>query len=428
MDQEKPALGDPLEIGGVRLRNRLVTTAHGLAAVVDGMPDDYDARYWGRLARGGPGMVITGGTQVAKESVYRNRFLTEAYRRDVLPGLQARARAIKDGGAVAVVQLGHLGREMIGATTDYSFVAPSDVISPREPGPVRVLTTDEVAGVVDAFGVSARNSVDAGFDVVELHGAHGYLIAQFLNQHVNTRNDRYGGDAVGRATLLVEIIERLRQEVPGVPVWLRVSVESERDGLTLADFGELLPLVQERAPFDYLNLTYGSRGNYVRDRATTQPPLLRHSAELRTALGVPLSLCSAFRRSEHMTEALESGAADLIGMARAHIADPEVSNKILRGREDEVRPCVGCLQDCRNFDPTALCAVNPDLAPRGQELRPAEPYLLSGPPSGGRICRSSITWSGRLARTSQLGWFRVHSRCSAPPITSLRRMRWRPRL
>lgn len=377
------SLADPLMIGGVRLRNRLVATAHGTASVVDGMPDGEDARYWERLSRGGPGMIITGGTQVAKESLLRNRYLSEAFRRETIPGLRARAAAISSGGAVSVVQLGHLGRETLGANTTYPFVAPSDVISPREPAPSRVLSTAEVADIVDAFVASARNSVDAGFDVVELHGAHGYLIAQFLNAHVNTRTDRYGGSATNRVALVVEIIEGIRAALLDVPVGLRVSVENDHNGLSLDDFAELLSLIQERAPFDYLNLTYGSRGYYVRDMATTRPPLLGHTGELRSAIGVPLLLCSAFRKSADMTEALTSGAADMVGMARAHMADPEVSNKILQGREDEVRPCVACLEDCRSFDPTALCTVNPDLAPRGQDLRPGEAYVVAGPRAGG---------------------------------------------
>ena len=247
-----------------------------------------------------------------------------------------------------------------------------------------MLTTDEVDGVVDAFVMSARHSVEAGFEMIELHGAHGYLIAQFLNARVNTRQDRYGGSVVGRATFVIEILGGIRAALPGVPVGLRVSVENETGGLSLGDFHELLPAIQERAPFDYLNLTYGSRGYYVRDMATTTPPLLGQTSELRRSVGVPLILCSAFRRSEQMVEALATGAADMVGMARAHIADPEISRKLLDGREDEVRPCVACLQDCRSFDPTALCTVNPELAPRGQELRLAEPYVIAGPGRGGR--------------------------------------------
>lgn len=329
-------------------------------------------------------MIITGGIQVAKESTLRNRYLSEAYRREAIPGFAARAEAVKSGGAVAVAQLCHLGRETLGANTVYPFVAPSDVLSPREPAPARVLSTDEVGEVVRAFAVSARNCVEAGFDAVELHGAHGYLLAQFLSKTVNTRNDRYGGSARNRCTLIVEIIEAIRRELPDTPVGLRVSVENDPGGTSLEDFGELLPLIQDRAPFDYLNLTFGVRGYYVRDMATARPPLLDHSAELRSAVGVPLLLCSMFRDPGDIERALTEGAADLVGMARPHIADPDIVNKLIQGRADEVRPCVSCNEDCRSFDPTALCTVNPDLAPRGMSLRPGEPRTLAAPRNGGR--------------------------------------------
>ncbi|MTD17276.1 NAD(P)-binding protein [Nakamurella sp. YIM 132087] len=388
-DSTTPAFARPLDIGPLHLRNRLVATAHGTAAVADGIPTAEDARYWGRLAAGGVGMAITGGMSVAKESTYRNRFLTEAWRPEAIGGMAGRAGAIRAGGAVAVAQICHLGRETLGANLFHSFVGPSDVLSPREQTSTRVLRTDEVPGIVEAFVASARNCAAAGFDGVELHGAHGYLLAQFLSRTVNTRTDRYGGSAAGRVTLVVEIIEGIRRAVPGLPVGLRVSVENDAGGSGLEDFGELLPLIQQRAPFDYLNLTYGMRGYYVRDMATEQPLLLGHSAALRDAVGVPLLLCSMFRDPAQVEQALATGA-DMVGMARPYIADPDLPTKFLAGRSDEVRPCVSCNEDCRSFDPTALCTVNPDLAPAGSDVRPASPLLLPLGPT-----RSNGTHPGR---------------------------------
>jgi 2,4-dienoyl-CoA reductase (NADPH2) len=382
---DQPLFSTPLQIGNLTLRNRMVATAHGIAAVKNGMPLSEDAEYWERLSHGGAAMIIAGGVQVAKESIFRNRYLSEAYNRDALPGFRERAAAMKSGGAIPVVQLGHLGAETLGGNTVYPFVSPSPVKTPRDQAPARALHEDEISKIVEGFAESARNSVEAGFEMVEIHGAHGYLIAQFLSSMMNTRQDRYGGSPEARITFLVEIIERIRDLIPDTPLGLRVSVENDPGGLSLDDFKQLLPMIHDRAPIDYLNLTYGNRGYYVRDMATRFPILLHQNTEaLRKLLGVPLLLCSGFRQPDEIEEALQSGAADLVGMARPFIADPDVARKFIEGRPEDVRPCVSCNQDCRSFDPTGLCTVNPDLAPQGEEIRPGEATILSGPQSGGR--------------------------------------------
>src|SRR5205823_5115561 len=170
----------PLEAGKLSLRNRLVATAHSTGLARDGLPVEGDAEYWARLAEGGAAMAITGGTVVAATSTYRGRTRTEAFRPEAVPGMRRRARAIKDGGAVAICQLIHLGRETTGAPLWLAPVAPSPVRSPREPTAARTLSEEDVHGVVAAFATSAANALEAGFDGVELHGAHGYLISQFL--------------------------------------------------------------------------------------------------------------------------------------------------------------------------------------------------------------------------------------------------------
>jgi 2,4-dienoyl-CoA reductase (NADPH2) len=125
---ERPSPADPLRLAGHLLRNRIVATAHGLAAVDDGMPNDADAAYWSRVSRGGPGMVVTGGVQVSAETTLRRRHLGEAWHPWAARGFRKRADAIAAGGALPVVQLGHLGRETLGAPTYFPFEAPSGVV------------------------------------------------------------------------------------------------------------------------------------------------------------------------------------------------------------------------------------------------------------------------------------------------------------
>lgn len=381
-------LSDDVAVGSRTLRNRIVATAHGTAAVVDGMPTDHDVAYWARLARGGPGLVVAGGISVGPTSVPRGRYLGEAWQPHAAAAYRAKAQAITSGGAVALAQLCHLGRETLGAPTFAAFEAPSAVRSPREPALARVLGTEDCRRVVAEFVASAVQMVDAGFDGVELHAAHGYLLAQFLNPRVNLRTDEYGGSPAGRARLVHEVVEGIRAARPDALVALRLSVETDADGADLAEVAAAARAVHERTPVDLLDLTWGNRLAYTPDMAQDRPPLLDEDPEilreLRRDVGVPVLLCSAFRDRADLEAVLGDGRADLVGMARPHLADPDLTLKLLDGRDHDVRPCVSCNEDCRAFDPVVLCTVNPDLAPPGETSRPASPLRVGRPVTAAR--------------------------------------------
>ncbi|QUH06028.1 FAD-dependent oxidoreductase [Saccharopolyspora erythraea] len=369
------AAARPFEIADLRLRNRLVAVAHATAAVLDGAPMTADTEYWQRLGRGGASMVITGGTVVAPESTIRQRYLTEAWRPEIRDALRERAEAITSAGAVALAQLVHLGRETLGAASHYAPVSAGSVRSPREPTAPSPLTAGEIRRVVDCFRISASNVVSAGFHGVELSAGHGYLLAQFLSRATNTRADEYGGSPDRRIALLSQVIDAVRAEIGPAPIGVRVSVEGDAEsGLGIDDLLDLMPRLLSASRFDYLNVTTGVRNNYVRDMATHTPPLLACVDRLRSALAVPLLVSQSFRTTADIESALHSGA-DLVGVARALIADPDFPHKVLAGAERSVRPCTGCNEDCRTFEPTALCTVNPELAPPGLTLRPATPHL-----------------------------------------------------
>ncbi len=214
-------------------------------------------------------------------------------------------------------------------------------------------------GVVEGFRISTVNAAQAGFQVVELHAAHAYLLAQFLSRSSNIRP---GAESLGeRARIVARIAEAIRRSAPDVILGIRLSIEGELEGgFTLDGLCELLPAI---APLvDYVSVTVGVRTTYVRDMATTEPPLLKSIDRLRAATNRPLLVSQAFRRPESIEAALAAGA-DLVGVARPLIADPDFPAKVLTGRAEEIRPCVSCNEDCRAFDPVLLCSVNPDLGP-----------------------------------------------------------------
>jgi 2,4-dienoyl-CoA reductase-like NADH-dependent reductase (Old Yellow Enzyme family) len=383
-----PALGDPIDVGPVRLRNRFVATAHASGLVQDGLAMPGDAEYWGRVAEGGAAMLISGGTVTAPESTPRRRNLVEAWRPEVVPGLARRVDAIHAGASVAVCQLVHLGRETLGAETWYAPVGPSAVRSPREPTAPRPLTDAEIDDVIEGHRAATENAVDAGFDGVELHAAHGYLVSQFLAATTNVRPGAH--ELEGRVDFLRRLLEVMREAAPGRLLGVRLSVGGAHEaGLDLDALCAVLPLVGGLV--DYVNLTVGVRTTYVRDMATERPPLLDDLPRLRSRVGVPLIASQSFRDPRDMEEALARGA-DLVGMARPFIADPELPSKLLAGRWPEVRPCVSCNEDCRAFDPCLLCSVNPDLAPPGQRQRPAVPLAIAT--SGGAGERVAVVGAG----------------------------------
>jgi 2,4-dienoyl-CoA reductase-like NADH-dependent reductase (Old Yellow Enzyme family) len=384
MSTSDPLAGRPFPLGrGLVLRNRLVGTAHAAGWVSGGLALPEDAEYWRRRAAGGAAMLVVGGTVTAPESTWRRRIVTEAWREEAVPGMAARAEAIRAEGAVAACQLVHLGRETTGAEMWFPPVAPSAVRSPREPARPRPLTDGEVDAIAEGFRVSAVNALAAGFQVIELHAAHGYLLAQFLSAVTNQRPG--AGSVPGRAGILSRITDAIRADAPGAVIGIRLSTDGgEEAGLTLDGLCELLPYVSPLA--DYVNLTVGVRTTYVRDMATAEPPLLPHLPRVRPLTSGPLLVSQAFRRPDQIDAALAAGA-DLVGMARPLIADPDLPAKLLSGRAAQVRPCVSCNEDCRTFDPVLLCSVNPELAPDDAARRPAAPLLVQQADDGteGRI-------------------------------------------
>ena len=364
------------------LRNRLVGTAHGAGLVADGLPQPADAEYWRRRAAGGAAMLVVGGTVTAPESTWRRRIVTEAWREEAVPGMALRAEAIRSEGAVAACQLVHLGRETTGAEMWFAPVAPSPLRSPREPVRPRALSDAELDQVVEGFRDSAVNAARAGFQAIELHAAHGYMLAQFLSPASNLRPG--AEHPAGRVQIVARIVEAIRASVPEVVLGIRVSAEGgDEAGHTLEALCAMLPLLATLA--DYVNVTVGVRTTYVKDMATEEPPLLDDVAKIRAAVDGPLLISQAFRTGEQIERALAAGA-NLVGMARPLIADPDMPAKLLSGREAEVRPCVSCNEDCRAFDPVLLCSVNPELAPPGMARRPAAPLLARrGAGAGGTV-------------------------------------------
>jgi 2,4-dienoyl-CoA reductase (NADPH2) len=258
---------------------------------------------------------------------------------------------------------------MIGSETEFAPAAPSPIRSPRDPYPPHELTTDEIATLVNAFGQTAANLEASGHDGVEIHGAHGYLVAQFLSAATNQRSDAYGGTPERRMRFLLEIIDAIRSRCgDDFVLGLRLSGDEEiADGMGIQDTARVAAELARSKLVDYLSITLGTRGYYVKDVTTPEAPAARAARIIRDASGLPIIVGQRINTPELAERLLTQGDADLIGMARAFITDPDWVAKAREGHSDRIRPCIGLNQDCRAFSPHLHCAVNPVA---GRELLP----------------------------------------------------------
>jgi 2,4-dienoyl-CoA reductase (NADPH2) len=346
-----------LAFGGVRLKNRIVATAHATALVDRGVPTDDDLAYWEERAAGGAGLLIIGGTLAHESGLLRDRRRTEAYNPAAFEAMARRAEAAHRHGAAILCQLNHLGREGLGGASVHPPVAPSAVRSPRDSAPPHPLTLAEIDELVEAFAGAAENCRRAGYDGVELHAGHGYLLAQFLSASVNRREDAYGGALDGRMRFLHRIVAAVRERC-GTDFVLGVRLSADEQvpgGMRLED---TLKIVRRLDGADYLNVTLGQRGGYVKDITHPEGVAVEAAAAVKAATALPVVVAGRIVDPAHAEAILASGAADLIGMARALVADAEWPRKAAAGAVRSIRPCIGVNQECRTFPGGILCAAS----------------------------------------------------------------------
>ncbi|MFC7360385.1 oxidoreductase [Nocardioides astragali] len=390
MDDQFPHVFSPLRIGGFDVRNRLVALPAGTSLVEHGIPTHGDVEHFERLAAGGVGLVVAGAMVVHPTSALRSGKLVEAYLDAVVPAMAAKADVVHRHGARLVGQLCHLGREFIGGESDHAPVAPSAIKTVRDAYPPHVLTHREIDDIVEGWRVSTTHLVEAGLDGVEIHAAHGYLPAQFMSPLTNRRTDSFGGSFENRMRFLHLVIEAMREVAPaGFALGVRLSGEEEvPGGMGIEDCVRIAEDLAALGTVDYFSITHGTRGKYVKDSTGPDAVAVPSASRVRAATGLPTIVGQRIRDVGTAEHVIKAGHADLVGMARALIADPDLPTKSQSGRLDEIRGCLGINQDCRAFDPHLHCAVNAEVG-RGrlpgagvQVDRPKEIYVIGGGPGG----------------------------------------------
>ena len=341
---------EPVAVGPLWARNRIVRSATWLGlAGPDGRATDALVERYRELAEGGAGVVITGYAAVSPEGRQRPGMLG-AWDDSHVEGLAAVARAIRDGGALAGLQIVHAGgqtrSEWIGGA---SPVAPSFIDHPQFPELPRELTAEEIARIVRDFALAARRAREAGFDLVQLHAAHGYLINQFLSPGTNHRTDGYGGALRHRFRFLQQITAAVQGVAgPDFPLGVKLNgADFLPGGLEIDDAARVAEWLAARG-VAFVEVSGGTRaaGEQGPIRTGVRPgrgeayfrPL---AARIKPRVSCPVALVGGLRRIETLEELLMEGTADLLSLSRPLIREPDLPLRWASGDRSPAR-CVSC--------------------------------------------------------------------------------------
>ncbi len=347
----------PLTIKSMELRNRIVlppmTT---MLAAADGEITDRYIDFYVARARGGTGLITAEAADVhpyTHNLSLGDRGFSAIYDDRFIPGLRRLTDAMHEAGAKTSLQLHHNGNAMIMLDPEQPPLSSSTVAHPGGSEP-RALTREEIEELIEAFASAARRAAEAGFDAVDIHGGHGYLIAQFMSAYFNRRTDEYGGDLRGRMRFPTEVLRAVRKAVgEDFPIIFRFSGEERvPGGRDPEESAAIAPLLVE-AGADCLSITTGMHFTLEYTVAPMGSPrglnvdaTAKVKAAVKAAVDVPVMAVGRLNDPELAESVLRDGKADLIGIGRGLIADPELPNKLAAGRPDKVRWCIACNQGC----------------------------------------------------------------------------------
>jgi 2,4-dienoyl-CoA reductase-like NADH-dependent reductase (Old Yellow Enzyme family)/thioredoxin reductase len=359
-----------IKIGTLELKNRFVVPAMVTQYCgEDGKPNERYIAYHEAKAKGGWGLIITEATSVEQSW---GSFLKQAgiWEDGQIDSHRIFTDRIHVAGGKVCCQIYHPGMfSNLKRTGGRPAQAPSALRAKTRTDVPKELTVAEIETLIEKFGDAALRAQKAGYDMVELHGAHGYIIQEFLSSFYNKRTDRYGGSLNNRFRFLREVIENVRRKTGSVyPLQLRLSaVEYIDGGLDIAQ-ARAIAILAEQAGVNSLDIAFSlissnvqAVGPYCEPRAT----YVENAAEIKKVVSIPVIAVGRINEPIIAEALLKAGKSDLVAMGRGSLADPELPNKAREGRLDEIMYCIGCVQGCRGenwkTDHGIRCLVNPML-------------------------------------------------------------------
>ncbi len=359
-----PRLFEPIEISGLRLRNRIVKAPMATNyATLDGFVTPEMIAYYRERARGGAGLVIVEFASIDDVASKSWRRQLGAESDEMVEGLGRLADGIRSEGAASALQICHCGRQRLLPGGPPRVPSASAAPTDRE---VREVDEEEIAQIAAAFGDAAGRARRAGFDMVEIHAAHGYLIMGFLSPETNRRTDAFGGGLEGRLRFPRMVMEAVRNAVGKTfPVCVRMNgSEMYRGGMGLREGCQTARAFIE-AGADLLHVsagTYGTRHLRSTPMYGKRGNLVPLSAAIKKVSSVPVIASGGLADPVRLEAILGDGRADLVSMARQLHAEPRWAEKVREGRLDDIRPCIRCNAGCLGSGLAGdriLCDVNP---------------------------------------------------------------------
>jgi 2,4-dienoyl-CoA reductase-like NADH-dependent reductase (Old Yellow Enzyme family)/thioredoxin reductase len=350
-----PHLFSPIRLRNTEIRNRILSTGHQTYLAKGGLPGEDFVAYHEARAKGGAGLIITEAARFHATGFTDAPELIVASD-DCIPGLKNLADSVHRHGARIFGQLSHSGRvtkRLSGGLRGVAY-APSVVPDQRFHTMPRAMPVALIEELIAEAGKAARRFGEAGFDGIELLASHGLLISDFLNPRNNRRTDAYGGSFEKRLRFLTDLLAVVRNGLGDGPViGMRISAdEVEPGGLEKDEVIAICQALKAKRAIDYVNITLGSMQGLGGSVHVVPPMEIAHAyvapkaGTLRAAVGLPVFVAGRINQPQIAEAVLAAGQADMCGMTRAMISDPEMANKARTGRLDDIRACIACNQAC----------------------------------------------------------------------------------
>ena len=400
MKYKYPNLCKPIKVGNVTFRNRMFSAPMGGTDITnDGCIGPKSTAFYELRARGGAGAVTVSECMVHPKTDGSHAYHLDTAILNSLAAATYTADAIRRHGAIPSLELSHSGMYAGTYMTDKNRQhsmnqwGPSDTVRP-DGVQVKALTKELIDEIVEAYGNVAGLAKRAGFEMLMIHGGHGWLINQFLSPYFNKRTDEYGGSLENRCRFAIEVLKSVRKAVgPGFPIEFRLSgSELFEEGY---DLEEGCRIAQQIEP--YIDLLHVSAGTYQRGFGDTHPSMFKEhgcnvylAVEIKKHVKIPVATLGGLNSPEQMEEIIASGKADVVYMARALLADPFLPRKVMANQDDEIVHCLRCFTCMaeRAATSTRRCTVNPLIGREmeGVEIQPApvkKKVLVAGGGPGG---------------------------------------------
>ncbi|MDR5868574.1 dimethylglycine demethylation protein DgcA [Halomonas koreensis] len=346
------AIFQPIQIGNLTIRNRVVSTAHAEVHATDGgMTTDRYVKYYEEKAKGGCGLCICGGSSIVSIDSPQAWWSSVNLSTDrIIPHFQNLADAVHKHGGKIMIQITHMGRRSRWDGFDWpTLVSPSGIREPVHRSTCKTIEEEEIWRIIGDFAQAARRAKEGGLDGVELSAVHQHLIDQFWSPRVNKRTDQWGGSFENRMRFGMEVLKAVRAEVgDDFAVGMRIcGDEFHPDGLSHDDMKQIAAYYDATGQVDFFGVvgsgcdTHDTLANVIPNMSFPPEPFLHLAAGIKEVVSAPVIHAQNIKDPNQASRILEGGYVDLVGMTRAHIADPHLIAKIKMGQVDQIKQCVG---------------------------------------------------------------------------------------